>query len=106
MDFIYTGIDKNSVKQRGKLEANSEKEVIDFLRQGSITPLSIRKLDASSSIFGKQKVSDADIIIFTRQLSSMTLTGLTLIESLKILDKQITSPAMKKIVTDLINQIS
>ncbi|HVZ66834.1 MAG TPA: type II secretion system F family protein [Patescibacteria group bacterium] len=107
MEFIYTGIDSGSVKQKGKIEANSEKEVIEFLRQGNITPLSIRKVDpASSGMFGPQKVKDADIIIFTRQLSSMTLTGLTLIESLRILEKQVNNPGMKKIVTDLIAQIS
>ncbi|HVT00994.1 MAG TPA: type II secretion system F family protein [Patescibacteria group bacterium] len=107
MEFIYTGIDSSSIKQKGKIEANSEKEVIEFLRQGNITPLSIRKIEESSNgLFGPQKVKNTDIILFTRQLSSMTLTGLTLIESLRILEKQVNSPAMKKIVTDLIAQIS
>ena len=106
MEYIYTGVDKNSVKQKGKLEANNEKEVIDFLRSGSITPLSVRKVEKTGGLFSSGKVKNADIIIFTRQLSSMTLTGLTLIESLKILEKQVGSPQMQALITDLIAQIS
>ncbi len=105
MEFVYTGIDKNSVKQKGKIEANSQKEVIDFLRAGSITPLSVRKA-TNQALFSSKKVKNSDIIIFTRQLSSMALTGLTLIESLKILQGQVGSAGMKAIVTDLISQIS
>lgn len=106
MEFIYTGIDKEGTKQKGQLEANNEREVIDFLRTSSITPLSIRKQEATKSMFSFDKVKSSDVAIFTRQLSSMTMTGLTLIESLKILEKQITNPSMKKVVKDLISQIS
>ncbi len=106
MQFIYSGIDKTGVKQKGKLEANSEKEVIDYLRSNSITPLTIRKETKSVSFITGKKAKTADVILFTRQLSSMILTGLTLIESLKILEKQTTSPSMHAIIIDLISQIS
>ena len=106
MEFIYTGIDKNALRQKGTLDANSEREVIDFLRASEITPITVRKIENKPSLFSSNRVSNSDVIIFTRQLSSMALTGLTLIESLRILEKQVSSPGMRKIVVDLINQIS
>ncbi len=106
MQFIYTGVDKNSLKAKGKIEANNEREVIDFLRTANITPLSVRKIDDTSGFLFFKKVKNSDIIIFTRQLSSMALTGLTLMESLKILKDQVQSQGMQEIINDLIVQIS
>lgn len=106
MEFIYTGIDKNSQRQKAKLRANSEREVVDYLRSNGITPLSIRKIDDTQGFFIFKKVKESDIILFTRQLASMVLTGLTLIEALKILKQQKLSLAMQEIINDIIAQIS
>lgn len=106
MQFLYTGVDKTGVKQKGKLEANSEREVIDYLRSNGITPLTVREQTKTPAFFSRRKAKTSEIVIFTRQLSSMILTGLTLIESLKILEKQTTTPAMHAIIVDLISQIS
>lgn len=107
MEFIYTGIDNAGVKQKGKIEAGSEKEIVEFLRKSSITPLSILKADATKSIFPFLKnVSENDIVIFTRQLSSMISTGLTLIESLNILKQQMNKPKMQAVIDSLIADIS
>ncbi len=108
MEFIYTGVDKNSTKQKGKLEANSDKEVVDFLRSKDITPLSIRKVGQTESVFslGFNNIKSQDIALFTRQLSSMVATGLTLIESLNILKQQKNKPKMQKVINDLVSALS
>ncbi len=108
MEFIYTGIDKNSTKQKGRLEANNEKEVIEFLRANAITPLSVRKIEKGGlALFGGfNKIKTGDIVIFTRQLASMIQTGLTLIESLTILKQQKNKLKMQELINDLIAQIS
>lgn len=106
MQFVYTGIDAKSVKTKGRLQANSDREVIDFLRTNNITPLSIRKVEETPGFFIFNKVKDSDVVLFTRQLSSMILTGLTLLEALKILKQQKLSPGMQEMVNDIIAQIS
>jgi len=108
MDFSYLAVDKTGQKQKGKLEANDQKEVVDFIRSRELTPLSIKSLEKNnSSLFNYfSKVKANDIVIFTRQLSSMILTGLTLIESLTILKQQNDNPQMQKIVNDLIAKVS
>src|SRR5687768_5327079 len=106
MEFIYTGIDKNGGKQKGKINANSQSDVIDYLRTNTITPLSIRKNEGSGEFWIFKKVKQSDVVLFTRQLASMIMTGLTLIEALKILKQQSQSKGMQEMITDLINQIS
>ncbi|HRN96695.1 MAG TPA: type II secretion system F family protein [Candidatus Levybacteria bacterium] len=107
MEFRYTAIQKNGEKEKGIIEANTQKEVIDFLRTKSLTPLSVSEVKKfSASLKMLQKVKTSDIVLFTRQLSSMILTGLTLLESLTILKKQAPNPAMREIIDDLIANVS
>lgn len=106
MEFIYIGFDKNSIKQKGKLQASNEKDVVDFLRTNSITPITIRKVEETPGLSFFKKVKNSDIVLFTRQLASMIATGLTLIEALKILKQQKLSPQMHRMIEDIIAQIS
>jgi len=105
MEFIYTGVDKNSARTKGKLEANNEREVVEFLRANGITPLSLKRAEKHGS-FLQGGVKNSDIVLFTRQLASMILTGLTLIEALRVLKEQGNKPRMQEIINDLIAQIS
>jgi type IV pilus assembly protein PilC len=108
MDFSFLAADKQGVKQKGKLEANDQKEVIDYLRSKGLTPLSVKNLEKkNSSILNYfSRVKGGDIVLFTRQLASMILTGLTVIESLNILKHQNNKPQMQKILDDLIANLS
>lgn len=105
MEFAYTGVDKNSQRQRGKLEANNEREVIEFLRSNEITPLSLKRVERHGSLLTRN-VNNSDVVLFTRQLASMITTGLTLIEALRILKEEGNKPRMQEIIDDLIAQIS
>ncbi len=107
MEFQYLGINNKGEKEKGLIEANSQKEVLGFLRSKEITPLSIKeRKNINTSLKILQKVKKSDVVIFTRQLSSMILTGLTLLESLTILKKQSNNPAMSSIIDDLIADVS
>lgn len=108
MEFIYIAVDKNGIKRKGIVDANSEKQVVDFLKEGGFTPIRINKKKQSDilSLLPFKKVKNSDVVIFTRQLSSMAQTGLTLIESLNILNKQTTNTEMQNVISDLVENIS
>lgn len=106
MEFAYIAADTTGIRQKGIIEANTEKEVVDFLRQNKLVPLSIKTTQKmTASLFGG-KVKNSDIVIFTRQLSSMITTGLTLIQALDILKNQTTKPEMRNLLNDLTSTIS
>ena len=107
MNFSYTAVDLAGIKQKGLLEANNQKEVIDFLRSSKLTPLHIKVMDSSKSAFTfLGRVNNSDVVLFTRQLSSMITTGLTLLESLNILKQQTSKPQMRNLIDNLISNIS
>lgn len=108
MEYKYTGVNIEGKKEVGQVDLNSEKEVVEFLRANNLTPLKIEPFEKTQSqiLSYFNRIKGSDIIIFTRQLSSMVLTGLTLIESLELLKKQADKPKMRKLVEDLIVNVS
>jgi type II secretory pathway component PulF len=107
MEFKYVAIKNNGEKEKGIIEANTQNEVIEFLRKKSLTPLEVAQIRSiNTSLKLLQKVKGSDVVLFTRQLASMVMTGLTLLESLNILKKQTTNPMMKDIIDDLIASVS
>lgn len=107
MEYSYIAIDKNGQKQKGRIEANDKKEVIEYLRSNNFAILKIKNLDDSNGIFGYfDRVKSSDILLFTRQLSSMMLTGLTVIESLNVLKQQGGKSQMQRIISGLIASLS
>jgi len=76
--------------KKGEVEAEDEKSAAAKLKMQNIRPTSIRKKKAKSELFGpkKQKVTGRDLVVFTRQFSTMVDAGLPLVQCLDILGKQ------------------
>lgn len=108
MQYSYIAVNQAGIKQKGLLEANSKNEVLDYLRENSFTPISVSEVRQNSIPFMEyfSRVTGSDIVLFTRELASMTQTGLTLIESLNILKDQTTKPKLQSLIMDLIASIS
>lgn len=107
MQFSYTAVNQSGIRSKGLLDANNEKEVISYLRENNLTPITIQKQKKEIAVLKPfTKAKEGDVVIFTRQLASMTATGLTLIEALNILKDQTTKPHMRDIILDLISSIS
>lgn len=107
MYFKYKAL-KNGVTKEGQIEAATSASVIDYLKKNEYFPVSItevKKQEASflNSIFDQTNFND--IVDFTRQIAIMLNAGLTLIDSLEILKKQITKLTLKKVIEDIDSQI-
>ena len=108
MQFSYIAVNKSGLKHKGLLESNSKKEVLEYLRENGLTPVTITKERQTSLPFINyfNKIKEGDLVVFTRQLASMIQTGLTLIEALNILKEQSAKTQMKSLTLDLIASIS
>ncbi|MDO9027765.1 MAG: type II secretion system F family protein [Candidatus Roizmanbacteria bacterium] len=84
-----------------KIEAASSEAVIDYLQKNNYFPISVEKVQERNLSFLDnltQQVVFNDIVNFTRQVAIMLNAGLTLIDSLEILKKQITKLPLKKMI--------
>lgn len=103
---IYQWKGKNAwgESSKGKIEMHNEAAVHAHLKKLRITPSFVKEAPkdilADIAIF-QPKVTGKDIVIFTRQLSTMVDAGLPLVQSLEILGEQQENPTFKKILREI-----
>ena len=104
--FKYKVRDKNNQILEGKLEATTEKEAADVLKSKGYWIASLNK-ESAGSFFGLSKYKkpkEDELVNFTRQLSTMINSGLTLIDALRILKNQ-APPSMAQVIDKTLIEI-
>ena len=102
--FMWKGVNTKGVKRKGKMEAQDERQVESMLKRMRVTPSSIKPapkdLFENISLF-QPKIKVKDIMIFTRQFSTMIDAGLPLVNCLKILSDQQENKSFKSLLRDV-----
>lgn len=103
---IYNWKGKNSYGEtrKGSLEAPNKELAYAYLKKIRITPSSVKEKpkDIFENIsFFQPKVTTKDVVVFTRQLSTMIDAGLPLVQCLEILGKQQENPTFKKVLIEI-----
>ncbi|MDZ4675653.1 MAG: type II secretion system F family protein [Gemmatimonadota bacterium] len=87
--FEYTAKNVQSGQLvKGTLDVPSRDEVIAHIRKNRMTLVSIREAPRSLNITFGGGITTRDVVIFTRQFSTMINAGLPLVQSLNILAQQ------------------
>ena len=82
------------------MEAADQKAAMARLREQRMTVIEIAQ-KAKKSPFFKPKVENKDIVIFSRQLSTLVSAGIPIVQGLNILESQAENPAFKTVVSAL-----
>lgn len=105
--FTYTATNANNIWISGTLDTTDKTAVIAALSKQGLRPISVKEQGASrlkapkgGSLFGG-KVKTNDLVMFTRELSAMVGAGVPLLRSLTSLEEHAESPALKKILTSV-----
>jgi len=99
--FIWKGKNSYGEKRKGVLEAPNIEAARAHLKKIRVTPSKLKEKpkDMLENIeFFQPKVTGKDIVVFTRQLSTMIDAGLPLVQGLEILGNQQENPTFKKIL--------
>jgi type IV pilus assembly protein PilC len=102
--YIWKGKNSQGEKRKGEIEAPDQTAVLAQLKRLRIVDPVIKEKqkDVFENIaFFKPKVTGKDVVIFTRQLSTMIDAGLPLVQGLEILEKQQENPTFKKILGNI-----
>ncbi|QPJ60871.1 MAG: type II secretion system F family protein [Candidatus Nitronauta litoralis] len=96
----------NGRTTKGEVDAETEEGALAKLKQKKINVDSIKKKQPRPfSKEGKEKIDERDIVIFTRQFSTMVDAGLPLVQCLDILGKQADKKSFSIIILDVKNGI-
>lgn len=97
--FVWSGKTRQGQVQKGELVAKTREEVIAQLRKQNILVTSVQEKAASRKFPGfGGGVGSKDIVIFTRQFSTMIDAGLPLVQCLEILANQTENKTLAKTV--------
>lgn len=106
MKLTYKATTSDGKLTQGLIEAKNIEEAATYLRTKGMLPISVKGSDKTQfSILFFHKSSSKDLVLFTRQLSSMLTSGLTVIQSLNILKEQTTNEKMKDIINSVISDV-
>ncbi|MFH2122811.1 MAG: type II secretion system F family protein [Pseudomonadota bacterium] len=100
--YLWKGVNSQGVKRKGEVESPDQAAALAHVKRLRIQDITIKEKpkDLFENIaFFKPKVTGKDIVVFTRQLSTMIDAGLPLIQSLEILAKQQDNSTFKNVLT-------
>ncbi len=106
--YIWVAETKKGRKLKGELEAANEKIALNQLRKRNFTvkKLKPKPKDLFENLsFMQPKVKNKDLVIFTRQFSTMIDAGLPLVQGLSILAGQSENPTFKKILKEITRDV-
>ncbi len=113
MKYQYIVTDQSGNVERGVLEAASPEKVASHLHEQNyyiiaIHPYEKKIAQATRSLAGsiRGRISLLDKVIFSRHLSIMLSSGLSLAESLAIIQEQSASKKLSRIVGDIQQQVN
>ena len=97
--YTYTARTANGELKSSTLEATNKDEVIAQLKRQRMT---VVKVDEQAKAKVGGKVTMRDIVIFTRQFSTMINAGLPLVQALDILSRQTESKALAEVTRTVV----
>ena len=104
MQFLYKATTKDGRTISGTAEAVNKQALLVLLRKQGVRPVVVQasKGAKKGSLFGpKKKVKLNDLVIFTRQLSTMISAGVPLARSLAALQADAENPYVREVLTSI-----
>ncbi|MGH2854268.1 MAG: type II secretion system F family protein [Solirubrobacteraceae bacterium] len=101
--YVFKAMDLAGVKARGEVDADSKQAVSDQLKARGLIVLEIADKHASREIeiaFLKS-VKAGDLAVFSRQLSTMISSGMSILRALYVLEEQTQSKFLKETIVEV-----
>ena len=101
-DFAYIARDYSGNKISGRLAAQTEREALAQLSQKNLFPVTVQEEKASATVsLSKRWVSGQVLAIFYGQLADLLRSGVPLLRSLDVLQKQNTNGRLKEVLVQV-----
>jgi type IV pilus assembly protein PilC len=106
MKYSYKAL-KDGKTIEGFIEGGNKQAVVASLTHQGIHPLTIKEAGnkGRKGLFGPPKVKLADLVVFTRQLSTMISAGVPLARSMATLGQDCESPALKVAIAGIVKDV-
>ncbi|MFC1514769.1 type II secretion system F family protein [Candidatus Omnitrophota bacterium] len=103
--FEYKVRTKDGKIAKGMVEEDSRDSVQRILHSQGYVIISIIEKKGKVRKFTSGRVKADEIVVFSRQLTTLIASGIPLVQALEILSEQINNPYFKQVVSDILNNI-
>jgi len=104
--YMWEGRTRGGALHRGEIEADTRDGAIATLRQQHIVVTTVKAKPKNLTLPGfGGKVSEKDLVLFTRQFSTMIDAGLPLVQCLDILSKQTENKTFAKTIVEIKKEV-
>lgn len=104
--FLWEGVNRKGKKVKGELSAVNLNELKVQLRKQGITPLKTKKKPkALLGLGGDKAIVAKDIAIITRQIATMLMAGVPLVQSIEMIGKGNENGNIRKLLADIANKV-
>ena len=84
--YNYIAINDKGIEKKGILSASSERDARKLIKSLNLTPVTIKK---SSNVRNKARVKNKDIVVMTRQLSTLLEANTPIVKAIDIVANQL-----------------
>lgn len=99
--YVWRGKDREGKKVSGELRATGENLVRSALRRRGIVVIALKKQKLKRG----KKITEKDIALFTRQLSTMMRAGVPMLQSFEIVAKGHANANMSRLLNDIKSEV-
>jgi type IV pilus assembly protein PilC len=106
--FSYQATNSGGKTIQGTLSATDKQTALSLMSKQGLKPISVEiKTDVKKGGKGffKPKVKVSDLVLFTRQLSTMVSAGVPLLRSLTTMRDQVENPTLREVISDMIKDV-
>jgi type IV pilus assembly protein PilC len=110
--YSYTAFDINGKTVSGELEAGSVEDATEILSKRDYIPSEITEgvraskgIDLESIQIGLSRVSEPDLILFTKQFRTMLVAGVPILTILQTMEQQTNNLRLKKVIGIIANDV-
>ena len=96
--YQYQALKKNGNTDKGAIEADSERQARQLLREQGLIPTQIQPLTQQRVANTKSKISAADLSLLTRQLATLLAAGIPVEESLRGVSDQTEKDKVRELI--------
>jgi len=110
-NFKYTVRNTGGGTASGVIAAASQAEVINQLKSQGLTIINIQEdiirkgIDLARFFKPRAHVKIDDMVLFTRQLSTMIDAGIPILEALEVLHDQVADKGFKNVINDIVERV-
>lgn len=108
MEFSYQARDNSGNLRTGTVEAVNEANAFEILAQHSLIVIKIlptSKVDIFERVKIFDRVTQKEIVLFSRQLATLINAKIPIVEALKILQAQVSSPKLKSVLIEVAQHV-